>query len=1008
MQQGIYTEKAFEDAIEASLLEHGGYLHGDTARYNKELALFPQELFAFIADTQGVVLEGLRAQLKERLEAEFLASLTKNLEQRGMLDVLRHGIKFYGKLIYLAYFRPPYTLNPDTLARYAKNRLTITRQLAYSTQNENKLDLVLSVNGLPVVTIELKNAFTGQQSSDAKQQYLRDRGPDEPLFRFTKRTLVHFAVDADTAYMTTRLAGGKTYFLPFNKGKDGGAGNPDNPDGYRTAYLWEEALTRDSLLDILHRFMHFGVEEKVIEGKKVRKEIMIFPRYHQLEVVRQLETDAGAHGPGKNYLIQHSAGSGKSNSIAWLAHRLSYLHKADNTKVFDSVVVITDRRVLDKQLQDTIYQFEHKQGVVVKVDKDSKQLADALKTGTPIIIATLQKFPFAAVIEGIDAMPNRTYAVIVDEAHSSQSGDSSKELKKILSSTIIRETAAQYAVQKAAEEGGKAEDYEEEIIRTMLARGQQPNLSFFAFTATPKAKTLEVFGVPGADGKPHPFHLYTMRQAIDEGFILDVLKGYITYHSYFELIKQIEDDPTVDKKKAGKALARFLSLHPHNLAQKIEVIVEHFRTVTRHKIGGRAKAMVVTGSRLHAVRYKQTFDEYIKKKGYTDIRTLVAFSGTVVDDKDPSITYTETAMNGGIKETELPDKFACSDYQVLLVAEKYQTGFDQPLLHTMYVDKRLSGIQAVQTLSRLNRTCPGKEETFVLDFVNEAEEIVQSFQPYYEQTTVAKKADPQQLYTIQLKLNAAQVYYQSEVESFCKVFFKPKAKQTKTDHAQMNVFIDPGVDRFAALEEEQQDNFRGTLAAYLRLYSFLAQILPYQDADLEMLYAYGRFLLSKLPKRDGGPAYSFDDEVALKYYRLQKISEGGLTLETGQVGEIPGPTAVGTGQIHEDEIELSELINVINKRFGTDFSESDLLYLEQVTGDAVSHPALQQAASANTLDHFKFMWDKILPVLFYGRSDRNQEVADRIMCDPELLGMVSTLLMKQVYEQIRTTGDASM
>ncbi len=535
-----------------------------------------------------------------------------------------------------------------------------------------------------------------------------------------------------------------------------------------------------------------------------------------------------------------------------------------------------------------------------------------------------------------------------------------------------------------------------------MTQTQQPNISFFAFTATPKYKTLEVFGKPGPGGKPIPFHLYSMRQAIEEGFILDVLKHYISYRAYYKLIKSIENDPKVEKKKAARALARFMSLHPHNIAQKTEVMIEHFRHFTIHKIGGRAKAMVVTNSRLAAVRYKQSFDRYIGEKGYTGIKTLVAFSGTVIDPDAHNIEYTEVGMNNGIREKELPERFASEDYQVLLVAEKYQTGFDQPLLHTMYVDKRLSGIQAVQTLSRLNRIAPGKEDTFILDFVNEPEEILASFQPYYEQTMVGERAEASQLYGLQAKLDEKQVYYKAEVLEFAKVFYKPRKYHSSGDHARMNACIDPAVNRFIQLEEPVQEEFKKTLVAYRNLYSFLSQIIPFQDTDLEKLYSYVRFLLMKLPTGPRGPVYNFDEEVALKYYRLQKISEGKLELEKGMGGEVPGPVAVGTGEENKEEIELSKLIDLLNQRFGTDFKPADQLFLDSIREDAVANSNLRQAALANTMENFSYVFLKALEGLFIDRMDQNEEITAKFMNEQDFRELVSKHLLKQVYEQIHS------
>jgi type I restriction enzyme R subunit len=739
------SEAAFETAIEAVLLADG-YTKLFSSDFDRERAIFPKAALEFIRETQSKTWEKLEALHGDETGERVLQAMCKWLDNHGVLPTLRHGFKCFGKTLRIAFFRPAHGLNPELEARYKVNCLGLTRQLYFSPKSQKSLDVVLSVNGIPVVTLELKNPLSGQTAANAIHQYRYDRDPRELIFQFTKRTLVHFSVDTEEAHMTTRLAGTSTHFLPFNRGNQGGAGNEPDSAGrnYKTAYLWEEVLSRDSLLDLLARFLHLNSEDKFVwnefgqpqagpkgrgplkmseDGKKIRKESMIFPRYHQLQAVRQMVTSAVHEGVGHNYLVEHSAGSGKSNTIAWLAHRLSSLHSTADERIFDSVIVITDRVVLDRQLQNTIYQFDHRQGVVQKIDEDSRQLAEALESDVPIIITTLQKFPFVsgqlaklneARGETGSHLPTRHYAVIIDEAHSSQSGETATELKGVLGGAELRRKA-----QELTKEEGEAEL--ERLYRAMAKRGQQANMSFFAFTATPKHKTLKIFGRNG-----EPFHRYTMRQAIEEGFIEDVLRNYVTYKTYYKLIKKAEDDPNVERKKAAKALARFMRLHPHNIGQKTEVIVEHFQYFTRHKIGGHAKAMLVTGSRLEAVRYKQEFDRYIKEKGYS-IKSLVAFSGSVEDDKCPEKTYTEVEMNDGLKEKELPDTFAKPDFRVLLVAEKYQTGFDQPMLHTMYVDKRLAGIQAVQTLSRLNRTHPLKDDTFILDFVNDPAEIQEAF-----------------------------------------------------------------------------------------------------------------------------------------------------------------------------------------------------------------------------------------------------------------------------------------
>jgi len=997
---GQHTEHAFETAIEHHLTTAGGYVKGDRNTFDPHRAIFPSDVLAFVQATQPTEWAYLEGIQKDRTAETLLDDLCRALdsEHEGCLSVLRHGFKCFGKRLHVAYFAPASGMNPETQKHYEANRLTITRQLRYSPKHANTLDVTLALNGIPVATVELKNPMTAQTWRHAITQYKNDRDATDLIFQFKHRALVHFAVDTDEAYMTTRLSGSKTYFLPFNKGCGNGGGNPENPGSYKTTYLWEEVLERHSFLDILARFVHLQIEEKKLGGKKVKRETMIFPRYHQLDCVRQMVAHARGNGVGTNYLVQHSAGSGKSNSIAWLAHRLASLYDEHDQKVLDSIIVVTDRVVLDQQLQNTIYQFEHKQGVVEKIDLNSTQLADALAAGVPIIITTLQKFPF--VTEKIDDLPKKRYAVIVDEAHSSQGGETATELKGVLSASVVKEEAARFA----AEQG--LVDHEEEIIKTMLKRGRQPNISFFAFTATPKYKTLEVFGRPGPSGKAEPFHLYSMRQAIDEEFILDVLKNYTTYKTYYRLIKSIEDDPKVDKRKAARALARFMSLHPHNIAQKTEVMLEHFRHFTMHRIGGKAKAMVVTSSRLHAVRYKLEFDKYIAEKGYTGIRTLVAFSGTVVDPDAPDVEYTEPGMNVDAKgkrisEKELPERFATEEYQVLLVAEKYQTGFDQPLLHTMYVDKRLAGIQAVQTLSRLNRRHPGKDEVFVLDFVNEPEEILAAFQPYYEQTLIGEQANPKQLYELQAKLDSQQVYHKAEVEEFCRVFYKPKRHQSPTDHARMNACIDPAVGRFNQLEEDEREEFRKTLTAFRNLYAFLSQVIPFQDTDLEKLYSYVRFLLSKLPRGDYGPAYNFDDEISLKYYRLQKISEGSIDLEPGKTEPISGPTAVGSGIARGDEIELSRLIDILNERFGTQFKPGDQLFFDSIREDAVADGNLRQAAMANTMENFGYVFRKALEGLFIDRMDQNEEIAARYMNEERFREAVSQHLLTEVYEHIR-------
>jgi type I restriction enzyme R subunit len=1003
MNHARHSEGAFETVIETTMLADG-CVPEPALGFDREKAIFPQTVLEFIRITQPKEWNALEALHGPKTGAQVLTDLTKWMDANGSLATLRHGFKCYGKTLRVAFFKAAHALNPELEARYAANRVGITRQLHFSKNAEKSLDVALSINGIPITSIELKNPMTRQTVDDALRQYRADRDPREPIFEFKRRMLVHFAADTETVFMTTRLAGSATHFLPFNRGCGGGAGNPPDPKGrsYRTAYLWEEVLQRDSLLDLLARFIHLQIEEKRDEqGRKVKKETLIFPRFHQLEAVRTLVDQAQRDGVGNNYLIEHSAGSGKSNTIGWLTHRLASLHDARNERVFDSVIVITDRVVLDKQLQDTIYQFEHKHGVVQKIDESSRQLAEALESSVPIIITTLQKFPFVSrqlaklAEERGDGdggtLKSRRCAVIIDEAHSSQGGETATDLKEVLGGQVLRDEAAKYMAENEEEDV-------DELYRSMAKRGRQANLSFFAFTATPKHKTFAVFGNQG-----RPAHRYTMRQAIEEGFILDVLKYYTTYATYFKLLKASKDDPNVERKKAAGALARFLKLHPHNIAQKTEVMVEHFHGATQHKIGGRAKAMVITGSRLEAVRYKQSFDRYIQEKGYA-IKSLVAFSGVVIDDKFEDITYTEEAMNLGVREKELPEFFATQEYQVLLVAEKYQTGFDQPLLHSMYVDRRLAGIQAVQTLSRLNRIHPLKEDTFILDFINDRDEIREAFKTYYEGAEIGEEVDPARMYQIKSELDADGIYEIGDVDRFSAVYFKPRQRQSLNDHQLMNAALDLGVTRFKEVLKKdpgEAELWRGKMLAFCSLYSFLSQIIPYQDSDLEKLYVFLRHFAAKLPRRNSGPSYQFDDEVRLEYYRLQKISEGSISLSDGQAHRLDGPSEIGSGDLHEEAVPLSRLIDVVNDRFGTDFNQADQLFFDQIVEAAVLDAGLKQAAVVNPGDKFELVFKNLLEALFVERMDQNEEIFARFMNDKAFQKLVTNWLSTEAYRKLR-------
>jgi type I restriction enzyme R subunit len=993
--RAITTERAFEDTIAQHLCEHGGYELGQNERWSRELAFDRYTLLEFIQATQPEAWEKLSAIHGSDVERRFLLRLFKELDNRGTIDLLRHGVVDYSVRFKLAFFKPANGFNTETEQLYAANRLAVFRQLRYSTHKEqDSVDLVLALNGLPIATIELKNQFTGQNSADGRQQYIETRDPREQLFAFKRRALVHFVADADEIWMTTQLNGRETLFLPFNRGQQLGeyttAGNPVNPNGHRTAYLWEEILLKDSWMEIIGDFVHLQRDTIYVSGRMLTREALIFPRYHQLDVVRQLLTDVRTSGAGSNYLIQHSAGSGKSNSIAWLAHALSNLHDVQgHTVVFNSVVVVTDRRVLDRQLQETIFQFQHQQGVVVKIEHDSQQLLEALKLGAKIIVTTLQKFPF--VVDEIANLPNRRYAVIVDEAHSSQSGKAADALRGALA-----EQPETYAT--SAEE---ERDYQDEIVRSMESRRAiHRNMSFFAFTATPKPRTLAVFGTTGRDGKPRAFHLYSMQQAIEERFILDVLQNYTTYAVYFKITKAIIDDPALPKKETTRAIARFVRLHPHNIAQKVAVIVEHFRIVIMGKIGGQAKAMIVTAGRPDAVRYKQEVDRYLKENGYTSIKALVAFSGSVKDDYD--IEYTERAMNG-FRDNELPARFAGEEYRLLLVAEKYQTGFDQPLLHTMYVDKKLSGIRAVQTLSRLNRIYPGKDDTFVLDFANDTQTIQEAFQPFYNGTTIEEDIEPNQLYDMQRQLFRVDVLRHEEIDGFARVFFQPRSTQTSRDHARLNSFIDPAVTRFRARDEGERDAFHKLLTAFLRRYSFLAQVMPFSDVELETLYAYGRLLVTKLRADDSTARFQIQDEVALEYYRLQKISEGSISLAPNREAALPTPGDGLAQATVAEEARLSTIIAILNERFSTSFTAQDQLFIDQIELDLANIPTLAPQAQMNSIDHFDLPFAEQFDAAFIARMDQNQDFVDRVMNEDSFHAIVYDELLRKVYARLRGT-----
>ncbi len=1014
------NEAAFEAAIEESLLTAGGYSTGEREHFDAGVGLDLFELLAFIETTQPKEWGELVARHggDEKARATFARRLAKELDARGTVDVLRHGVVDLGITIRLAFFKPAHALTPELVTLYEANRVTVVRQLAYETTSTKALDMALFVNGIPTATAELKNQLTGQDIEHAKAQYRTDRDPSNVTL--ARRAVVHFAVDPETVAMTTRLDGPSTRFIPFNRGSGGaggagGAGNPPNPQGHRTAYLWEQVWQRDSWLDLLARFVHVTVPRQGSAADKRKGTRTVFPRFHQLDAVRKLESDARANGAGHQYLVQHSAGSGKSNTIAWLAHRLSNLHDSTDTKAFDKVIVITDRLILDRQLQDTIYQFEHAHGVVVKIDKNSQQLADALAGAQArIIITTLQKFPF--VLEKVGTLPNRTYAVIIDEAHSSQTGDAAREMRSVLSvvpgsnGSVARLTAESRAGYKSgteddaelaaaesedAHEEGQRGDGQDELERALRGRGHKENLSFFAFTATPKAKTLELFGTKrsgGAQERYAPTHLYSMKQAIEEGFILDVLANYTTYRRYFRLEKAVREDPNYDEARARRAIARFVDLHPHNLAQKAEIIVEHFRQHVRDRISGKAKAMVVTSSRLHAVRYKLAIDKYIAEKGYTDISALVAFSGKVIDEMGD--LFTEPGMNH-FPESETAERFGSDGYQVLVVAEKFQTGFDQPLLHTMYVDKVLTGLNAVQTLSRLNRMADGKDDTFVLDFRNTVDDIQKAFEPWYE-TTVATPTDPNLLYDAKQALRQFDVIREVEIDAVVKSL---AASKGSAEHGAVYAALDPALDRFVALDEDGRADFRDKLTRFIHVYSFLSQVVTFTDEDLERYWTYSKALDACLPGQ-ASERLDLGSEVQLSHLRIEQTFTGSAALPAGG-GELSAIFDGRGKQYDPDEAPLSEIIIVINDRYGLNLGESDRLLLEQFKSAMVSDPDLGEQARANTLDQFRQVFEKRFMTDIVTRMDDNEAIFKKILDDREFHDLLFDVYVHDVYKTLR-------
>lgn len=959
------NEKQFESNIEAFLISpDGGYEKATDAGYTSSsgMALDIHTLVGFVKATQPIMWQRFEKQCNSDPYKKFYKCFEDAVQMDGLLSVMRHGFKHRGMDFRICYFKPESTLNDVAVKRYEQNVCQCIRQWHYSEQNNNSVDMMLAINGIPVVAIELKNQLTGQTVDNAKLQWQYDRDQREPAFWLNHRILAYFAVDLYEAWMTTELKGTDTYFLPFNQGSngagnDGGAGNPQaEDDNYVTSYIWENVLQKDSLLDIIQKFISFEVKTEKKDGKNVTKKRLIFPRFHQLDVVRKLIADVRENGSGNNYLIQHSAGSGKSNSIAWTAYRLASLHNDDNEPVFTSVVIVTDRRNLDSQLQETVTGFDHTLGSVCAIDekKSSKDLKDAINTGKRIIVTTLQKFP--VIYEEVDDTTDKKFAIIVDEAHSSQTGSSALKLKAALADVSD-------ALKEYAELEGKAEDElldgNDRLVKEMISHGRHKNLSFFAFTATPKAATLEMFGTELNDGSFHPFHIYSMRQAIEEGFILDVLQNYTTYKTCYQIAKNTNDNPDVPQSKALKTIKKYEELHPYNIQQKSAIIVEVFRNVTKQKIKGKGKMMVVTSSRLAAVRYYHEIKRYLETHNYHDIEILAAFSGAIKDPDDrDDIEWTESKLNG-VKESQTKQVFH-DDGNILIVAEKYQTGFDEPLLHTMIVDKKLRGVKAVQTLSRLNRTNPDKQDTFIIDFVNTKDDILKAFQPFYQETSLAQEINVDLIYKAQKMLRNFGIYNDTDIENVNKIYFdEDKRKANRIQAAVTNALL-PIQHRYNELNQEQRYQFRKLCRTFVKWYSYITQIARMFDKQMHEEYIFCSYLSKVLPSE---PTIPFDlgNRVKLEYYNLEKTFEGSIGLVKEEKGVYEPAKLKKPLKMIETLSPLEQVIQKINEQYMGDFTEGDRVVITALHNKLRNNRRLIKAARTDGRQIFE---NNIFPQLF--------------------------------------------
>lgn len=1020
------NEKQFEKDIEEYLITHGyeQFSYQDAEghwcqrhNYDVNRAIYLDVLVDFISRSQPKQWAKYVKYYGNDAPNKLYRRFEDSVNNEGLIHVLRYGITDLGINLKLCYFKPESDLNEVSQELYDMNVVGVTRQFAYSPYNNNTIDMVLSLNGIPLVAFELKNQFHGQDYSNAILQYRNDRDPKEFCFKPNHRFLVYFAIDLLEVWMATELKGPATHFLPFNQGsngagKTGGKGNPENPNGYTTSYLWEQVFSKDSFIDIIRRFISFVVEkdEKVINGitKEIKTEKLIFPRYHQYDVVNKVIADVKENGAGKDYLIEHSAGSGKSNSIAWIAYRLASVHDADNNPIYNSVIVVTNRVVLDSQLQDTINSFDHTPGLVEAIDekKRSRGLKDAINDKKRIIICTIQKFLFA--YKDFDNLDGRRFAIIVDEAHQGQQGESAKTLKRSL-------IDKQIAINDFAEEEGIAPeevDLGDELLNRIIAQGKHRNQSFFAFTATPKNKTIELFGeFDPITGKRQPFHVYSMRQAIEEGFILDVLQNYTTIKEAFKIVKVSADNPEVIEGQASKTLFKYYKSHGYTIAQKTEMIMSNFMSNGRFKINGHGKAMVVADSRHNAVRYYQAIKEYIKDhpQECKGSNVLVAFSGMVKFDDDPT-EYIETTMNVGVdgkyinSDKKLRKAFRSDDFNILVVANKYQTGFDEPLLHSMYVDKKLKSVAAVQTLSRLNRTCRGKEDTFVLDFENTDQEIKDAFQPFYEMTELDGSTDPNLVYDVRTKLMNYAIYNGQDVDSFNKVMSSATdKKQDPTTLGKLASVLKPVVDRYNDLDEKQRESFRILLRKFNKDYSYITQLIRLNDKELFKEFLFTSHLAKLLPK-DKNPIIDITDKIKLEYASLEQKYSGAILLDKKEVADLK-PSGLSIKKTGKKKDTLQSIIDKVNDRFSGNFTEGDRVIIEGIykmfmTDDDVKK--FKKYARDNNPEMFvkSLFPDKFKDIVVKCYMENNDSF-QKLFNDPDFYNKVMEEMAKELYKSLR-------